>query len=236
MFGYTARRVIIRTSHRYTPDDESRSQDTETDGWYIDHPAARVPARPSVTRRGVLAFRLAHAACVAEVLAQLIPVSPSRIRCASPEFSQLSSHQFDFSTRLDFTMKPLSLMPSSTLTEPPVGQHLASSSFQMGLEKVSVVSSKFPPRVSQCSGSIFFSSASTAGRYFTLFGIPRSRMKYHSSIWPPLPDILELYPRTCLSPDFTISRRSIFVNGEKYMTGRNRPACLSTRSACRSPG
>src|SRR5437773_72453 len=161
---------------------------------------------------------------------------PSRIRCASPEFSQLSSHQFDFSTRLDFTMKPLSLMPSSTLTEPPVGQHLASSSFQMGLEKVSVLSSKFPPRVSECSGSIFFSSASTAGRYFTLFGIPRSRMKYHSSIWPPLPDILELYPRTCLSPDFTISRRSIFVNGEKYMTGRNRPACLSTRSACRSPG
>ncbi len=39
MFGYTARRVIIRTSYRYTPDDESRSQDTETDGWYIDHPA-----------------------------------------------------------------------------------------------------------------------------------------------------------------------------------------------------
>jgi len=39
MFGYTARRVIIRTSNRYTPDDESRSQDTETDGWYIDHPA-----------------------------------------------------------------------------------------------------------------------------------------------------------------------------------------------------
>ena len=39
MFGYTARRVIIRTSCRYTPDDESRSGDTETDGWYIDHPA-----------------------------------------------------------------------------------------------------------------------------------------------------------------------------------------------------
>src|SRR5437667_2014154 len=39
MFGYTARRVIIRTSYRYTPDDESRSQDSETDGWYIDHPA-----------------------------------------------------------------------------------------------------------------------------------------------------------------------------------------------------
>ncbi len=39
MFGYTARRVIIRTSHRYTPDDESRSGDSETEGWYIDHPA-----------------------------------------------------------------------------------------------------------------------------------------------------------------------------------------------------
>ena len=32
MFGYTARRVIIRMISRYTPDDESRSQDTETDG------------------------------------------------------------------------------------------------------------------------------------------------------------------------------------------------------------
>src|SRR5438128_591002 len=38
MFGYTARRVIIRWSQRYTPDDESRSGDLETDGWYIDPP------------------------------------------------------------------------------------------------------------------------------------------------------------------------------------------------------
>ncbi len=30
MFEYTARRVIIRTSYRYSPDDEARSHDTET--------------------------------------------------------------------------------------------------------------------------------------------------------------------------------------------------------------
>ena len=40
MFGYAARRVIIRTTHRVTPEDDARSGEAESDGWYIDPPAA----------------------------------------------------------------------------------------------------------------------------------------------------------------------------------------------------
>ena len=40
MFGYTARRVIIRTTHRVTPEGDARSGEAESDGWYIDPPAA----------------------------------------------------------------------------------------------------------------------------------------------------------------------------------------------------
>src|SRR5262245_44560557 len=40
MFGNTARRVIIRTSHRVTPEDDARSGEAEADCWYIDAPAA----------------------------------------------------------------------------------------------------------------------------------------------------------------------------------------------------
>jgi hypothetical protein len=40
MFGHIARRVIIRTSHRVTPEDDARSGEAEADCWYIDPPAA----------------------------------------------------------------------------------------------------------------------------------------------------------------------------------------------------
>src|SRR5262245_7924834 len=40
MFRNTARRVIIRTSHRVTPEDDTRSGEAETECWYIDAPAA----------------------------------------------------------------------------------------------------------------------------------------------------------------------------------------------------
>ena len=40
MFGYTARRVIIRTTHRVTPEDDAHSGEAEADCWYIDPPAA----------------------------------------------------------------------------------------------------------------------------------------------------------------------------------------------------
>ena len=40
MFGYISRRVIIRTTHRVTPEDDARSGEVEADGWYIDPPAA----------------------------------------------------------------------------------------------------------------------------------------------------------------------------------------------------
>jgi hypothetical protein len=46
MFGYTARHVIIRTSHRVTPEDDTASGDVESDGWYIDPPAAWLGLHP----------------------------------------------------------------------------------------------------------------------------------------------------------------------------------------------
>jgi hypothetical protein len=46
IFGHTARRVIILTSHRYSPDFDGRSSDTEADCWYIDPPAAWLALHP----------------------------------------------------------------------------------------------------------------------------------------------------------------------------------------------
>jgi hypothetical protein len=46
MFGYTARRVTIRTTYRYTPDDDAGSHDSEADGWYIDPPTAWLALHP----------------------------------------------------------------------------------------------------------------------------------------------------------------------------------------------
>src|SRR5262249_22051864 len=46
MFGYIARRMIIRTTHRVTPQDDVRSGEAESDGWYIDPPPARRALHP----------------------------------------------------------------------------------------------------------------------------------------------------------------------------------------------
>jgi hypothetical protein len=46
MFGYTARRVIIRTTHRVSPESDSPYGDAESDGWYIDPPAAWLALHP----------------------------------------------------------------------------------------------------------------------------------------------------------------------------------------------
>jgi hypothetical protein len=48
MFGYTARRVTIRTTYRYSPDDDAGSLDSEADGWYIDPPAAWLALHPPI--------------------------------------------------------------------------------------------------------------------------------------------------------------------------------------------
>jgi len=57
MFGYTARRVIIRTTYRYSPDDDAGSRDREADGWYIDAPAAWLALHPPI--RGHAIFQIA---------------------------------------------------------------------------------------------------------------------------------------------------------------------------------
>ena len=57
MFGYTARRVIIRTTYRYSPDDDALSRDSEADGWYIDPPAAWLALHPPI--RGHAIFQIA---------------------------------------------------------------------------------------------------------------------------------------------------------------------------------
>jgi len=46
MFGYTARRVIIRTTHRFSPENDALPSDTEVDGWYIEPPAAWLAVHP----------------------------------------------------------------------------------------------------------------------------------------------------------------------------------------------
>jgi hypothetical protein len=46
--------VIIRTSRRYTPEDESLSGDSETDGWYIDPPAAYLALHPAMRGHVIL--------------------------------------------------------------------------------------------------------------------------------------------------------------------------------------
>jgi len=57
MFGYTARRVIIRTTYRYSPDDDALSRDSEADGWYIDPPAAWLAVHPSRPGHAILHLR-----------------------------------------------------------------------------------------------------------------------------------------------------------------------------------
>jgi len=54
MFGYTARRVIIRTTYRYSPDDDALSRDSEADGWYIDPPAAWLALHPPIRGHAIL--------------------------------------------------------------------------------------------------------------------------------------------------------------------------------------
>ena len=54
MFGYTARRVIIRTSHRYSPDIDGRYSDTEADCWYIDPPPAWLALHPPTPGHAIL--------------------------------------------------------------------------------------------------------------------------------------------------------------------------------------
>src|SRR5881628_641637 len=54
MFGYTARRVIIRTTYRYSPDDDAGSRDSEADGWYIDPPAAWLALHPPIQGHAIL--------------------------------------------------------------------------------------------------------------------------------------------------------------------------------------
>jgi hypothetical protein len=56
MFGYTARHVIIRTSHRVTPEDDTASGDVESDGWYIDPPAAWLGLHPPTSGHAILRF------------------------------------------------------------------------------------------------------------------------------------------------------------------------------------
>jgi len=48
IFGYTARRVITRTTYRSSPEGDSLPSETEADGWYIDAPSAwRAVTSPS---------------------------------------------------------------------------------------------------------------------------------------------------------------------------------------------
>jgi hypothetical protein len=56
MFGYTARHVIIRTSHRVSPEDETASSDVESDGWYIDPPAAWLGLHPPTSGHVICRF------------------------------------------------------------------------------------------------------------------------------------------------------------------------------------
>jgi diadenosine tetraphosphate (Ap4A) HIT family hydrolase len=53
MFGYTARRVIIRTTHRITPEDDARSSEAEAEGWYIDPPAAWLALHPPTSGHAI---------------------------------------------------------------------------------------------------------------------------------------------------------------------------------------
>jgi len=54
IFGYTARRVIVRTTRRFSPENDSHPSYTEADGWYIDPPAARLTAHPFRPARAIL--------------------------------------------------------------------------------------------------------------------------------------------------------------------------------------
>jgi hypothetical protein len=54
IFGYSARRVIIRTSHRFNPDNDRHPSDTEADGWYIDPPVAWLAIHPATLGHAIL--------------------------------------------------------------------------------------------------------------------------------------------------------------------------------------
>jgi len=54
MFGYTARRVTIRTTYRYSPEVDAGSLDSEADGWYIDPPAAWLALHPPIRGHTIL--------------------------------------------------------------------------------------------------------------------------------------------------------------------------------------
>jgi hypothetical protein len=56
MFGYTGRRVVTRKSDQTEPQDTVCVSESETDGWYIDPPAAWLilhPPRPGVCYLGI---------------------------------------------------------------------------------------------------------------------------------------------------------------------------------------
>jgi hypothetical protein len=53
MFGYIARRVIIRRTHRVSPESDSPYGDVESDGWYIDPPAAWLVLHPPMSGHAI---------------------------------------------------------------------------------------------------------------------------------------------------------------------------------------
>jgi len=54
LFGYKARRMIIRTTHRFTAENNRHPVETEVDGWYIDPPAAWLAIHPPTPGRAIL--------------------------------------------------------------------------------------------------------------------------------------------------------------------------------------
>jgi len=54
MYGYTARRVTIRTIYSYSPENDRGSSDTEADGWYIDPPAALRALHPPMSGHAIV--------------------------------------------------------------------------------------------------------------------------------------------------------------------------------------
>src|SRR5262245_50573420 len=56
MFGYIARHAIIRTTYRVTPEDDAASSDIDSDGWYIDPPAAWLALHPPTSGHVICRF------------------------------------------------------------------------------------------------------------------------------------------------------------------------------------
>ena len=55
MFGHTARRMIIRMTHRFSPENDTGSSEIdEADGWYIDPPAAWLSVHPPNSAHAIL--------------------------------------------------------------------------------------------------------------------------------------------------------------------------------------